>query len=266
MQASGLEWERILGERPAEGMELENAQLATALADGKIEFGKIEFTKAEWSSFGVTDLCQSDFIESDGSYFKPKVHSKITRVGWKPTDVDWEKPEDARPYHEVWIAAVNAARAPDRLQRSTVSAREGFRRKASPRRGESVPASPRAADAEAADGSGRAHVTWQRSVTEKQLALEQKPPAEPAPQGRLQRGASTDCVSPRGSVFQLAHQFDTRVTEGLQSYGGSQEGVAGVGAKTSFTPAKKLATSDVERSGTEASPSSDSKTHDEQFL
>ena len=70
----GLMWE-IFPERPAQGRELSDSGLASALECKTI------FTQREWEAFGISDLRDDDFIKSGDFYFKP-AESRI-RLPWK---------------------------------------------------------------------------------------------------------------------------------------------------------------------------------------
>ena len=67
-------WKEKGVQKPTQGRELTNLELAKALES------KTEFSADEWSQFGIGDLREDDFIESDGKYFHPSCHSEFTRT------------------------------------------------------------------------------------------------------------------------------------------------------------------------------------------
>jgi len=75
VRASGLTWKKTGATMPTHGREVSNAGLATALKN------KTEFTQQEWAAFGLSDLRSDDFIEADGSYFRPSAATFFRPAG-----------------------------------------------------------------------------------------------------------------------------------------------------------------------------------------
>ena len=65
LSTSGAQWKMAGAEKPTQGRELSNSELATAL-----EEGRAEFTQKEWEAFGIDDLRSDDFIKAGDSFFK----------------------------------------------------------------------------------------------------------------------------------------------------------------------------------------------------
>ena len=63
--ASGLNWSNVGTTKPANGTELTNESLATALQK------KNAFLETEWAAFNITDLCYEQYIKAGESYFQP---------------------------------------------------------------------------------------------------------------------------------------------------------------------------------------------------
>jgi len=65
----GLKWRRKAGSRPANGVQLTNALLLSALKT------KLEFTEAEWYTFGVANLSKDHFVKdypaTRAHYYQP---------------------------------------------------------------------------------------------------------------------------------------------------------------------------------------------------
>ena len=61
---SGFKWKPAGAEKPEQGRELKNAELAKAL------LSKCKFTEKEWKAFDIHDLRFDDFIKSGASCFQ----------------------------------------------------------------------------------------------------------------------------------------------------------------------------------------------------
>ena len=61
----GLRWLEIGKDKPTDGRNLKNVELAEAMLH------KTEFTQQEWDKFGINDLQAGDFVKSGDSYFMP---------------------------------------------------------------------------------------------------------------------------------------------------------------------------------------------------
>ena len=70
---SGLEWRNAGSIKPTEGVQVDNKELAAALAK------RTTFTEQEWKTFKITDLRVDSFIKSGDTYFKPVLHFPVVQ-------------------------------------------------------------------------------------------------------------------------------------------------------------------------------------------
>ena len=81
----GLNWRLVLAkDRPTSGRELDNSQLSEALVAKQGQGKTVQFSEQEWSSFGIADLCASDWIK--GTYKKEHRDRRYRfySVYWQP--------------------------------------------------------------------------------------------------------------------------------------------------------------------------------------
>ena len=80
---TGLRWRDVGGKKPLVGEELVNEALSAALY-------KTSFTEEQWAAFGVGELDNQMWIQSDdGDYFMP--------LGTPPSGLRWIEIGDRRP-------------------------------------------------------------------------------------------------------------------------------------------------------------------------